>query len=361
MNQEKIGKFIKYLREQKKMTQDELAEELFVDRTLISKWEKGTTSLTSEHLKSLSNYFKISADEILSGELLTKENKDKVSNITYEIYDRNLKLKRMFKTLFIIFISVLLIFLIFFFFTFYNSVSVYYISDSSNNIYINDGILIKMKDYVILKMDVNSKENIKEMNIYYKDKNNNDKSIFNLKNNNSVYIVDYIDNQEYFDFKYINDILKNMYMKVEFENDNTFTTKLEYKKIYSNKNIFFTYENQYENIPNKKNINKSKLSNKLDAVYDKYEEYNTIIEMDNIKYNVILFDSSLTIEYTNNKTNYVLDYTKIDYDYLSKSKDNIEIYSTVLEKNKCKNNSKECNTDFEVVNKILDYLIENKK
>lgn len=40
MNQEKIGKLIKYLREQKKMTQDELAEKLYVDRTLISKWKK---------------------------------------------------------------------------------------------------------------------------------------------------------------------------------------------------------------------------------------------------------------------------------------------------------------------------------
>lgn len=120
MNQEKIGKLIKYLREQKKMTQDELAEKLYVDRTLISKWEKGKTSLTSEHLKSLSKYFEVSTDEILSGELLTKDNKDKITNIKYEIYDTNMKLKKTFKTLLIISFFILIIFLSFFFITFYN-------------------------------------------------------------------------------------------------------------------------------------------------------------------------------------------------------------------------------------------------
>lgn len=356
MNQEKIGKLIKYLREQKKMTQDELAEKLYVDRTLISKWEKGKTSLTSEHLKSLSKYFEVSTDEILSGELLTKDNKDKITNIKYEIYDTNMKLKKTFKTLLIISFFILIIFLSFFFITFYNSVSIYYINGSSNNLSINDGIFIKMKDYIILKIDVNCEEDIKEMNLYYKDK-----TIISLENSNSIYIVDYIDNQEYFDFRNINDILKNMYLKVKFESDNTITTKLEYTQVYSNKNIFLTYKNQNQ-IDVAKEINTtSKLSKKFDNVYDKYGEYNVIIEISNIKYNVVIFDSNLSIDYTRNKTNYVLNYNKFDYEYFSKSKDGIDIYSSVIENNKCHNNSKECNNDLEVINKVLDYLIENKK
>ncbi len=361
MNQEKIGKLIKYLREQKKMTQDELAEKLFVDRTLISKWEKGTTSLTSEHLKSLSSYFKISSDEILSGELLTKENKDKVNNITYELYDTNLKLKKTFKTLLIISLFILTMFLLFFFLTFYNSVSIYYINGSSNNLSINDGIFIKMKDYVILKMDVNSEEDIKELNLYYKDKKTNNRTIISIGNSNSIYIVDFIDNQDYFDFENINGILKNMYLKVDFENDNTITTKLEYTKVYSNKNIFLTYKNQNETeVDNEIDIT-STLSKKFDNVYDKYGDSNTTIEIGNTKYNVVIFDSSLFIDYTHKKVNYVLNYNKFDYEYFSKSKDGIEIYSSTIDKNICQNNSKECNNDLEVVNKILDYLIENKK
>lgn len=203
---------------------------------------------------------------------------------------------------------------------------------------INDGIFIKMKDYIILKIDVNCEEDIKEMNLYYKDK-----TIISLENSNSIYIVDYIDNQEYFDFRNINDILKNMYLKVKFESDNTITTKLDYTQVYSNKNIFLTYKNQNQ-IDVAKEINTtSKLSKKFDNVYDKYGEYNVIIEISNIKYNVVIFDSNLSIDYTRNKTNYVLNYNKFDYEYFSKSKDGIDIYSSVIENNKCHNKSKECN------------------
>lgn len=361
MNQEKIGKLIKYLREQKKMTQDELAEKLYVDRTLISKWEKGKTSLTSEHLKLLSKYFEVSTDEILSGELLTRDNKDKITNIKYEIYDTNMKLKKTFKTLLIISFFILIIFLSFFFITFYNSVSIYYINGSSNNVSINDGILIKMKDYIILKMDVNSEEDIKEMSLYYKDKKSNDKSIISLENGNSIYIVDYIDNQDYFDFKNINNILKNMYLIVDFENNNTINAKLEYTQVYSNKNIFFTRKNQNKkDVADKADI-ATPLSKKIEIVYNKYGNYNTSIEIDNFKYNVVIFDSNLSIDYTNMGEKYVLSYDKFDYEYLSKLKDDVEIYSSVINKSKCKNNSKECNDDLKVINKILDYLIENRK
>lgn len=41
MNNEKTGKFIKELRETKKLSQNELADKLFVSRTLVNKWEKG--------------------------------------------------------------------------------------------------------------------------------------------------------------------------------------------------------------------------------------------------------------------------------------------------------------------------------
>lgn len=36
MNQEKIGKFIAQLRKEKKMTQEELAQHLYTDRTIVS-------------------------------------------------------------------------------------------------------------------------------------------------------------------------------------------------------------------------------------------------------------------------------------------------------------------------------------
>ena len=41
VNQVKIGKFIKEKRKEKKITQDELAEDLGVTNRAISKWENG--------------------------------------------------------------------------------------------------------------------------------------------------------------------------------------------------------------------------------------------------------------------------------------------------------------------------------
>ncbi len=56
------------LRKQKKLTQEELAGDLFVSRTAISKWESGRGYPGIDSLKEISKYFSISIDELLSGE-----------------------------------------------------------------------------------------------------------------------------------------------------------------------------------------------------------------------------------------------------------------------------------------------------
>lgn len=68
---------LKALRKQKGLTQEELAEILFVSRTAVSKWESGRGVPNIESLKSISKYFSISIDELLSGEeLLTIADED---------------------------------------------------------------------------------------------------------------------------------------------------------------------------------------------------------------------------------------------------------------------------------------------
>lgn len=60
------------LRKQKNITQEELAESLFVSRTAVSKWESGRGYPNIESLKALSRFYSVSIDELLSGdELLT--------------------------------------------------------------------------------------------------------------------------------------------------------------------------------------------------------------------------------------------------------------------------------------------------
>ena len=56
------------LRKQKGLTQEELAELLYVSRTAISKWESGRGFPNIESLKAISKCFSVSLDELLSGE-----------------------------------------------------------------------------------------------------------------------------------------------------------------------------------------------------------------------------------------------------------------------------------------------------
>ena len=55
------------LRKQKGLTQEELAEALYVSRTAVSKWESGRGYPNIDSLKALSKYFSVTIDELLSG------------------------------------------------------------------------------------------------------------------------------------------------------------------------------------------------------------------------------------------------------------------------------------------------------
>lgn len=69
------------LRKQNNLTQQELADALYVSRTAISKWESGRGYPNIDSLKAISKYFSISLDELLSSdEILTiaeEDNKQK--------------------------------------------------------------------------------------------------------------------------------------------------------------------------------------------------------------------------------------------------------------------------------------------
>ena len=55
------------LRKQKGLTQEELAEALYVSRTAISKWESGRGYPSIDSLKLIAGYFSITIDELLTG------------------------------------------------------------------------------------------------------------------------------------------------------------------------------------------------------------------------------------------------------------------------------------------------------
>lgn len=76
-----IHEKLQELRKQKGLTQEELAEVLYVSRTAISKWESGRGYPNIDSLKAISRFFGVTIDELLSGdEVLTiaeEDNKQK--------------------------------------------------------------------------------------------------------------------------------------------------------------------------------------------------------------------------------------------------------------------------------------------
>ena len=73
------------LRKSRGLTQEELAEALFVSRTAVSKWESGRGYPNIESLKEISSYFSVSIDDLLSGDKLIyiaeKENQSNMQKV----------------------------------------------------------------------------------------------------------------------------------------------------------------------------------------------------------------------------------------------------------------------------------------
>ena len=60
------------LRKSRSLTQEELAEALFVSRTAISKWESGRGYPNIDSLKEISRFFSVTIDDLIcSDEMIT--------------------------------------------------------------------------------------------------------------------------------------------------------------------------------------------------------------------------------------------------------------------------------------------------
>jgi len=82
------------LRKQKGLTQEELAERLYVSRTAVSKWESGRGYPSIESLKAIAAFFSVSVDALLSGEeVLTLAEEDgrrkerRIVNLVFGLLD----------------------------------------------------------------------------------------------------------------------------------------------------------------------------------------------------------------------------------------------------------------------------------
>ena len=89
-----LGEKLKKFRADKGLTQEELAEKLYVTRTAISKWESNRGYPNIDALKAISKFFSVSIDELLSSdELLTiaeedsREKETRFKDFVYALLD----------------------------------------------------------------------------------------------------------------------------------------------------------------------------------------------------------------------------------------------------------------------------------
>ncbi|MBO5973358.1 MAG: helix-turn-helix transcriptional regulator [Clostridia bacterium] len=81
---------LQQLRKQKGLTQDELARELYVSRTAVSKWESGRGYPGIDSLRAIAAFFSVTVDELLSGEQVLHiaqiDNSQKQSHLRDMVY-----------------------------------------------------------------------------------------------------------------------------------------------------------------------------------------------------------------------------------------------------------------------------------
>ena len=75
----KIGKFIANCRKDKNLTQEQLAEKLYVTDRAVSKWERGLSLPDAGKMLDLCGILDIKVNELLTGEKIDMENMNKKS------------------------------------------------------------------------------------------------------------------------------------------------------------------------------------------------------------------------------------------------------------------------------------------
>ncbi len=246
MNMQKIGKFILQLRQEKNLSQSDLANLIPVTRQAVSRWEKGQSIPDSSTLLIISKIFDVSINELLNGERLKKEEPKKLEKIALDMIDKNNSQSKKFKRVLLFMVLIILLlsfsFLAYYFINSYNSITVYKIEGENKNFTMQNGIFIstKQKTYFRLgKLIYNNNIEVKNVRLYYKN-GNKEKTIFE-DSDADILITDYYGYNEFFPYEDINSIVKKLYLEINYNNNKVEILKLKVKKDFAN-DIFFYHK-----------------------------------------------------------------------------------------------------------------------
>ncbi|MBE5971484.1 MAG: helix-turn-helix domain-containing protein [Lachnoclostridium sp.] len=87
MNQQRIGQFLKHLRKDKGLTQEQLAEHFNVSSRTISRWETGNNMPDISILVEIAEFFDVSILEIINGEKDKEKMNEEIKEVAESLSD----------------------------------------------------------------------------------------------------------------------------------------------------------------------------------------------------------------------------------------------------------------------------------
>ncbi len=243
MDNKKTGEFIATLRREKGMTQQELADIIYISREAISKWERGIGLPSIAYLLKLSDLFEVSVNEIIYGERASKINEGEVEQATLKLLDKVSTRAKKIRRSFIITVFILaVIYFVSYFIYNYNSIRVYVTYYGGENYTVDQGLIIVSRQKLYFKLgniEQKDDEEINKITLYYKNKN--DYITLLSREDLSEITIDLNKYHEILKTSSTSKIINNLY--VELESDSTkemlkLESRLDFQNDYSFAKVF---------------------------------------------------------------------------------------------------------------------------
>ncbi|MCF2681817.1 helix-turn-helix domain-containing protein [Faecalicatena contorta] len=87
MDQQKIGRFLKDLRKEKNLTQEQLAERFRISRRTVSRWETGSNLPDLDILIEMADYYDVDLRELLDGERKSEKMNKELEETVLKVAD----------------------------------------------------------------------------------------------------------------------------------------------------------------------------------------------------------------------------------------------------------------------------------
>ncbi len=244
----KIGRFLRQLRREKGITQEELSTIINIDRSAISKWERGIYPPSTEMLNTLAKLYNITVNEIILAEKKNDKNEEDLSDLPIALVKKNTKMIRLYHIIFGLgsFVALFIILLVYFISN-YNSTRVYRAGGSSENYEVKNVLIVVSKHRSYLRfgdiIDYHD-DDYTNYELYVK---NGDERIILTNENTSDLIKNMERLNDYLQFNNQDEYLNELYVDI-FDGINVETIKLNVKLEMTNNKIFYVSDDEPDDL-----------------------------------------------------------------------------------------------------------------